>query len=516
MGKTTNFRLVILLAVLAQFGRSAGVRAQDIPLFDPDDKPALEAQAKLIEPSVFVVHQILRVAGERPWQLGTAFLVSKRHRLLATAAHVISRADVDGERLVVTPAGTTSTYRVRRTWYHPGAKRLFDPGLIVNSLDPRDGLLADNSYDVALLQLDDDGPELPGEVRLAAGPFFEGPQMHQVGRFGFPGFLNPPDRPVDLPSVGRIAWGWTRPPAAPPAESDDSLLLGASPIDMGGAPGESGSPIFRQDGAVVGVQQGAYKPDGGEGRAVRIECLRELIAYHGLEALVGGLPGPPPAYFPPPAPLDRPALRRAIVLCYRAEALFVAGRFAASAGLFGEAIELAPTYSLAYAGRGRARHRGIRERSWTATDEEKLRSLELALQDWATVCSLESDRFDAWASWIQIGVELASLNNDYGIYDHVISYAHDMLEIGNKSFVEVISDADRAIVYHGRALACEHLHQRGRALADLDEAIRLSPLVRSYYLSRASHHEDDGRPDLGLVDRALGSLMTADEHQPKR
>ena len=516
MGKTTNFRLVILLAVLAQLGRSAGVRAQDIPLFDPDDKPALEAQAKLIEPSVFVVHQILRVAGERPWPLGTAFLVSKRHRLLATAAHVISRADVDGEKLVVTPAGTTSTYRVRRSWYHPGAKRLFDPGLIVDSLDPRDGPLADHSYDVALLQLDDEGPELPAEVRLAAGPFLDGPQVRQVGRFGFPGFLNPRDRPVDPPPVGRLALGWTRPPAAPAAEFDDPQALGASLLDMGGAPGESGSPIFRQDGAVVGVHNAAYKHDGGEGRAVRVECLRELIAYHGLEALVGGLPGPPPAQFPPPARLDRPTLRRAIVLCYRAQALFEAGRFAASAGLFGESIELAPTYSLAYAGRGRARHRGIRERSWTATDEEKLRSLELALQDWATVCSPESDRFDAWASWIQIGVELAHLNNDYEIYDHVVIYADDMLAVGNSRFVEVISDADRAIVYHGRALAREHLHQRGGALADLDEAIRLSPLVRSFYLSRASHHEDDGRPDLGLVDRALGSLMTTDEHQPKR
>jgi hypothetical protein len=91
---------------------------------------------------------------------GTAFVISRKHRLLATAAHVADHAFEEDGMLAV-PEGSTTEYHVVRVWFHPGIVRKLDEGLFARSERPDDGEIAYRVPDVAVIQLSDDGPELP-------------------------------------------------------------------------------------------------------------------------------------------------------------------------------------------------------------------------------------------------------------------------------------------------------------------------------------------------------------------
>jgi hypothetical protein len=54
---------------------------------------------------------------------GSAFIISRKNRLLATVAHVADRfSEMDGILLAV-PNDAAFEYRVERVWYHPALER---------------------------------------------------------------------------------------------------------------------------------------------------------------------------------------------------------------------------------------------------------------------------------------------------------------------------------------------------------------------------------------------------------
>ena len=127
---------------------------------------------------------------------GSGFVISKKHRLVATAGHV---ADLftKGLRLVAFREGSSSHYAVERVWYHPRIRRKFDDFLTVQSNDPNDGEIVGGCFDLAVLQLSADGTILPAETQLAAATDAISFGAQPVGRLSYSGA-----KPRPLPTVG--------------------------------------------------------------------------------------------------------------------------------------------------------------------------------------------------------------------------------------------------------------------------------------------------------------------------
>ena len=99
----------------------------------------------------------------------TGFVISRKHRLVATAAHVADLAFLNGAPMQAVPSGTSVVYDVEGVYYHPALVRNLDQGLCARSTDPADGEVAFAGPDVAVLRLSRGGPELPTECELRAG-----------------------------------------------------------------------------------------------------------------------------------------------------------------------------------------------------------------------------------------------------------------------------------------------------------------------------------------------------------
>ena len=95
--------------------------------------------------------------------LGTGLLISRKHRLVATAAHLADNA-ITYDGLVAWRRWHASSYRVDGICVgSPRLIRTFDPGLYAESMDPSDGEVALPTFDVAVLHLAEGGPPLPRE-----------------------------------------------------------------------------------------------------------------------------------------------------------------------------------------------------------------------------------------------------------------------------------------------------------------------------------------------------------------
>src|SRR5687768_10678691 len=93
---------------------------------------------------------------------GTAGVVSKQNRLLATNAHVADILHEAGGQMMAIVNGTATVFQVERAWYHPGIRRqVGGPRTVLKSSKPADGPVDPNCPDVAVLQLAAEGGELP-------------------------------------------------------------------------------------------------------------------------------------------------------------------------------------------------------------------------------------------------------------------------------------------------------------------------------------------------------------------
>lgn len=194
---------------------------------------------------------------------GTAFVISRQHRLLATNAHVID----EKSRMTVIQAATDRRFDIARYWKHPH---------YVDN-DP-------TSADVAILQLSSNGPALQEEFKLAGAGHGDLVLGHALGSVTFGSSAYATDFPNSQywwgPEVGIIS----NIERANVPDKKPWIIVTNQP-NWGGS---SGSPIFLTNGQVVGIHSGS-RPFSTTVVSVNVlvDALWELLAQTPYEISPG-------------------------------------------------------------------------------------------------------------------------------------------------------------------------------------------------------------------------------------
>lgn len=445
--------------------------------------------------------------------LGTAWVLSKEHRLLATNAHVADIRHEAGDSMIAIANNTDQVFTIDRVWYHPGVMRQVSAALSVRQSDPAAGSVDPLSPDVAVLHVAD-GAELPDELQMALQEEVDDCFAQPVAMLGFPGHDT-----SRWPALGEKAVATLR-EGVICRLSDFYGNAGTASRElqyvqhsMASWFGFSGSPIFLTNGHVVAlnnsaraVKQGAHQVELAFG--IRVDCLWELLAYHGLSEHV---PIPvdksqlPLARYAQPDPqFERYQAARRLVL--EGQILFFDDRVSASKK-YNEAIQLAPGYARAYRGRGGIYYiysAGI----WNAGErptEQGLYYAQLALADykkWLELAPTDNTAYIAYCNAVR-----AVSRETRGTIRHA-----QTAEIMNKLLAnEALDPLDRALAIGF------YVEARGypeELLGDLNEAIRLAPFDPSPFEARRTyfhnhHYSDREEPDRARRDE-LRAAHTAD------
>lgn len=176
---------VLLLAIVPAWGQPTdplvtklgfGARSNALPAWNEPTLVKREELAAFIDRAsrgVLLVGYRKPVAGRDQFEsgTGTAWVLSSKHRLLATNAHVAEMIVVADGHMMAIVNGTTYIYRIVRHWYHPGVLRIKELGggqvPFVHSTDPAAGATFPHCPDLAVVQLSEDGPDLPFEWQMA-------------------------------------------------------------------------------------------------------------------------------------------------------------------------------------------------------------------------------------------------------------------------------------------------------------------------------------------------------------
>lgn len=435
---------------------------------------------------------------------GTAFVISRRYRLAATAAHVADLFRGPGSIWAVVN-GSLVTYRVNKVWYHPSLRRMIDGGLTVRSPDPIDGSVAVPGPDVAVIQLED-GPELPAEWTLA-GPDQAGRlEKRPVALLGYPGY-------GDWPGEGRPARA-TLHTGVVQVEDGFSFFDGSHPAvrqlleHTAATPeGSSGSPVFLPDGRVVAVHNilRLEEPNGKaqSGMSVRIDAIWELLVYHGLARMIPPESPPWDVTVPAGPAVDprRPAVRRAVQLVREAVELTARNDNRAAGERCNEAIRLAPDYPGAYLQRSRAFTAYCGTNWRNLSDDEKRRQAGWAIDDAKTGFLLAPERPAGLCLILQNSLFLGLLDRDPAVFEETIAGVDEVL---TRRYLE---PHDRSFLTNCRAQARHYLGDLNGALRDYTESIRLSPGEPYWYVNRAQYWDQRGRPDLAATDRQTAAML---------
>jgi hypothetical protein len=117
---------------------------------------------------------------------GTAWVISKKHRLIVTNAHVADILHESGGNMFALTNGSAELHKVERAWYHPGVRRQVSSGVVIKSGNPAEGPVNSNCPDVAIMQLGA-GPELPEELTMAGPSSFAELWAQPAAIMGYPG-----------------------------------------------------------------------------------------------------------------------------------------------------------------------------------------------------------------------------------------------------------------------------------------------------------------------------------------
>lgn len=288
---------------------------------------------------------------------GTGFVISKKHRLVATNAHVADILHKQGELFVIAN-GSRSLYSVEKVWYHPGVLRKLDnPGArLIRSMNPFAGDVQPSCPDVAVLQLEDDGTELPREFLLANEKDLKQLFASPVAMIGFPGHdTSQWPKLGQKPAASYLAGVVSR-------ISDFQLngdvanhQLQFVQHTMSSWGGFSGSPIVLTNGRVAAIHNSVRYVSHGKHvksipHGIRIDCLWELLVHHQLDSKV-------------PLGIDKSKVdverwlketendkryRRSIKLLEEANALYGLKKWDEMIEKSEEVIRLTPNYASAY------------------------------------------------------------------------------------------------------------------------------------------------------------------------
>lgn len=444
-------------------------------------------------------HQIVMIIGNRTGY-GTGFVISKKHRLVATNAHVADIAQRAGKFVAVTN-GTAQAYPVEKSWYHPGLKRYLrgQPSLVIRSEDPKDGPVYPRSPDLAVLQLGSAGPELPQQVTFASAREVDAMFAQPVGILGFP-------------SHDYNAWPAVGSEAS--ATYHDGVVSRLTDFNLnGGGPaskrqfvqytlatwsGFSGSPVFLANGRVVAIHNMARYDQGAGGdiksiaHGIRVDCLWELLVHHKLDDKVS-------------IPVERSSLdiarwlkpdetaekfRRAIVLAAKADQLIAQKKYSEGIRLANEATELAPSFPEPYFIRSTGyinyvfdNHRQIAK----STSIEQLGFARSQIRKYIRLAPTDPEGITQLATVLN---NTSYLTKDRNQMRTALSLADRLLRSDN------ISNALRAKAHSVRAVSYSNLREDATALAEHNEALRLDPKNPSLWETRADYWRNLGRTSL--------------------
>lgn len=485
------------------------------------DDPALSDPGRFgdaigkIGPAVFQVGGHPRQEDTGTVIHGTAFLISRKHRLLATVAHLPDIfPECDG--LMAIPNGTSNTFRVDRIWYHPYVLRRFDVGLYAPSMNPRDGEMVFPTVDVAILHLAEGGPELPAECELAKDEELNKLVGQAVCHMGFPGrngagWPDSSQRATANLTAGvitrQVAYDQTR-AEDPSASTGEKRWLRATAWLGQGA---SGGPLFLDNGHVVGLYSGSWCMGNGVQfqEFVRIDYVREIILYHNIGGRREGR-----CHREFELHLDR--MRRAVSLVREAGALCARGQYRMAGEQCNEAIRLVPNYAWAYLRRGEvylfycATHWG------TLTDEIRRRYAAFGRDDLSRCIQLLPDENmyrcdDFMVKWHHRPTLLQTYANLYfglafrrtGIIQRNIEYLSELID----KPLSPLGEVRTAELVNCRAHCRLALGDFEGSRKDFDEAIRLAPRVPRWYLDRAQFWGRRSRPDLMAKDNLTAERL---------
>jgi tetratricopeptide (TPR) repeat protein len=444
---------------------------------------------------------------------GTAWVLSKANRLLATNAHVGDILHEAAGSMLAIANNTEQVYKIDRVWYHPGVVRRVSAGVCVRESDPAAGSVDPHSPDVAVLHVAE-GPTLPDELPMATPAEVADLFAQPVAMLGFPGHDT-----SRWPGIGEKAVATLREGVV----CRLSDFLGKAGVRPGQLQyvqhsmvswfGFSGSPIFLTNGHVVALhnsarheQKGAFQVELAYG--IRIDCLWELVAADGLEQQV-----------PIPVRKSELLLDRYQRPDPEMEKFQKAKRLVEEAGIahfdhpdqaaakYSEAIQLAPGYERAYRGRGGIYH-SYSVRLWNAGDcptPEGRAYAQFALADYKKWLELAPMDDTAYLGYCQALMRLSAETTGTLKNAEAVQLATKVLE------KEALDPSDRA-----RALQIR-VEARGypqSSLNDLNTAIALDPYNYGPYEARRAFWHNNRDPARAAVDAArrdeLRAAQTAD------
>lgn len=465
------------------------------------DPSASQAVDKLSAAAKHMAYGVLLV-GHPERGHGTAFVISRKNRLLATAAHVADFLQDTGA-MYGELNGTRTWYQIDKVWYHPNLTRLLDDDLVVRSHDTHDGEVAVPGPDVAVLHVAD-GPELPVEWELADPEELRNLNDQPVGILGFPGYQEWQNSPLSASfQHGRITalTDFKRKREAA-VELKQFVEHTARQVE-----GNSGSPLFLPNGHVVAVpcMNRILRADPERNptyHAVRVDSLWELLAYYKLDRQVRIKAERATLRVPTePVPDPRAAnLRRAVALVREARQQARKHDYRKAGEICNEAVQLAPEYGSAYTERSKVRTHYCGENWKLLPPADRAQQIEWALQDAHKGIELSLGKKNGgFLICCELYVYAGCLDNDKDFFQLAVERTAVVLSW------DFLTSAERSCALNTRAQARQFLGDLAGALTDYSEAIRLSPADSNLYGNRARVWDRQGRPDLAERDRLIAA-----------
>lgn len=429
---------------------------------------------------------------------GTAFVISKKHRLLATNAHVADIGYKSNAEKFAIKNGTSEIAKVSNVWYHPGVRRV-DNGILVRAQSPSKGSVASNSADLAIIELEK-GVDLPVEFKFASPDELKDLFAQPVAMFGFPGHDT-----IAWPNLGEKAeatyrqgtisritgyYGETKVPW------DQQQFVQHS---MANFFGFSGSPVFTPNGHVViinnslrTVTQNSVSANLSYG--IRVDALWELIAYHGLDKKLK-------------IPVSKQSLGlnrfnkpdQILETVGKANSLLSEGTlycqnedYQKAISKFDEVLKLMPDYAPAYRNRGRCYHILATDYRVKLSKEKRREYAKLSLED--SQKYTEKIPSDIWGV-ISFCTSLTTFSNQFGLTEPREKAASILSVVIDE---ESITKRQKAAALALRARARDY---EPASIKDLDEATRIAPWYGEAWTYKSEYWKKNGRSDLAQVAR---------------
>jgi tetratricopeptide (TPR) repeat protein len=450
--------------------------SKTVPVWTPvpaGETQDLSAVVERMHPAIFFV-------GKESVGHGTAFLISKEHRLLATNAHVADIFYEGTDDMVAISNGTSKVYEVEKAYYHPGVCRVAGDR-VMRTTDPQIGGVYPMSPDVAILKLKA-GEELPEAIPLAGPQEIVRLLAKSVAMMGYPAYDN-----KEWPGLGEKVEAtfrdgsvcrvtdFTNDVNAP----DNRLQFIQHSLNSFG--GFSGSPIFLRDGHVVALNNsGGMEKDRGRiavlSYGVRVDCLWECLKQYDMLDMVPVAADRESIDVerfkrPDPSLATLSEVRRLVAI---ARIDIANHEESAAIEKCNQAFELMPNYEPIFDVRCIA-YTSYAINKLGDRSEEAHKFYDYALDAAAKASELAPSSHD---HVLDLAVAAMNLNNSRqppGVYKEnpdALKLAEEVLSLRH------VRDRDRAYAYRTRALA------RGmprEAIADLEKAVDIDPWIPASY-----------------------------------